>query len=89
MVGFIHGLAAGFSSTAENPTRSNVTTAMEGSYTVTITNASGCTATASTFVDVNGVNGGAGSNSPVCVGQTLQLSASGGTSYSWSHTWRL
>ncbi|MFN8353213.1 MAG: hypothetical protein U0Y10_02100 [Spirosomataceae bacterium] len=57
---------------------------MEGSYTVTITNASGCTATASTFVDVNGVNGGAGSNSPVCVGQTLQLSASGGTSYSWS-----
>ncbi|MFN8353220.1 MAG: hypothetical protein U0Y10_02135 [Spirosomataceae bacterium] len=65
--GGLYSWPAGFSSTAENPTRSNVTTAMEGSYTVTITNASGCTATASTFVDVNGVNGGAGSNSPVCV----------------------
>ncbi|MFN8353229.1 MAG: hypothetical protein U0Y10_02180 [Spirosomataceae bacterium] len=77
---------SGFSSTAQNPTRTNVTTAMEGSYTVTITNASGCTASATVFVDVNSVTGSAGSDSPACIGETINFTASGGTAYSWSGT---
>jgi hypothetical protein len=54
-------------------------------YAVTVTNAQGCTATASRTVTVNptppvNVNGGGN----VCEGNTLSLSASGGGTYQWS-----
>jgi len=42
-----------FTSTAQNPTISNSTTAASGTYTVTVTNANGCTATANTTVTIN------------------------------------
>ncbi|WP_207220075.1 immunoglobulin domain-containing protein, partial [Emticicia agri] len=74
-----------YSSTNQNPSISNVTAANAGVYTVTVTNANGCSATATTSVVINALpTPTAGSNSPVCVGQTLNLTASGGTSYSWS-----
>ncbi|MCU0324300.1 MAG: hypothetical protein MUF45_03475 [Spirosomaceae bacterium] len=70
-----------FSSTLSSPSITNVTSAAAGTYTVTVTNA-GCTATATTAVVVNTV--AAGSNSPVCEGNTLNLSAGGGVSYLWA-----
>jgi hypothetical protein len=74
-----------FSSATQNPTISNVTTAAAGIYTVTVTNANGCSATATTSVVINALpTPTANSNTPVCVGQTLNLTSSGGTSYSWS-----
>jgi hypothetical protein len=75
---------SGFTSTSANPSRTNLTTAMAGTYTVTVTN-NGCTAIATTAVIVNTAptstvaNGG-----PYCVGQTISLTSSGGTSYLWS-----
>lgn len=41
----------GFSSTDPNPTRPNFTEGMAGNYTVTVTDANGCTAVAETAVD--------------------------------------
>jgi choice-of-anchor A domain-containing protein len=43
---------ASFTSSAQNPTRASATLSMAGTYTVTVTNASGCTATASANVVV-------------------------------------
>ncbi|WP_435357828.1 LamG-like jellyroll fold domain-containing protein [Emticicia sp. SJ17W-69] len=75
----------GFSSTAQNPTIPNVTALTTGNYMVTVTNANGCTATATTAVTINPLpTPTIGSNSPKCVGSTLNLTASGGTSYSWT-----
>src|SRR4051794_21291657 len=78
----------GFTSSAQNPTRANATTADAGTYSVTVT-VSGCTSAAgSTSVTVNPIpatptasNGG-----PYCSGQTISLStpAVGGATYSWT-----
>ncbi|MBA4854104.1 PA14 domain-containing protein, partial [Emticicia sp. BO119] len=43
----------GYTSTTQNPNISNVTSAATGIYTVTVTNASGCSATATTSVVIN------------------------------------
>ncbi len=80
-----------FTSTDQNPIIASATLAMVGTYTVTITSSGTCTATATTNVIVNTVcipptSPIAGSNSPVIVGGTINLtsSATGGTSYSWT-----
>jgi hypothetical protein len=73
-----------FSSASQNPTLSSATTAMSGTYTVTVTSA-GCTSTATTAVSVSPAPTPSSSNTgPYCSGQTIDLSSSGGTSYSWS-----
>jgi PKD repeat protein len=76
----------GFTSTQQNPTRPNLTSAAAGTYTVTVT-ANGCTATATTLVAV-GTAGTpvANANTPVCVGQALVLSADSipGVAYQWA-----
>jgi hypothetical protein len=54
-------------------------------YSVTLTNTAGCTSQASRTVTVNPTPSvTASSNSPVVLGNTLQLSANGTTNYSWS-----
>ncbi|OWY24852.1 hypothetical protein C7N43_15525, partial [Sphingobacteriales bacterium UPWRP_1] len=74
----------GFSSGGSSVAVVSATVAASGTYTVTVTNASGCTATASQAVTVNAVPvATAGSNSPVCSGNAINLTASGGSSYSW------
>ena len=74
----------GYSSAAPNPNRNSATTAMSGTYTVNYTATNGCTAMASTAVTVGtSFIGTIATNSPA-LGETLQLSASGGTSYAWS-----
>jgi hypothetical protein len=73
----------GYTSSSQNPTLTNATTAMAGTYTVTTTNAGGCTATATAVVSVQTVVAEASGNN-TCLGGTISLSATGGTSYSWS-----
>jgi len=71
---------SGFSSAVQNPVLTSATAAMGGIYTVTVTSAAGCTATATSSVTVvNTPTANLLSNSPVCVGSTLSFSASGGT----------
>jgi len=78
----------GFTSTLQNPAIIGATTAASGTYSVTAT-ANGCVSTAGTVtITVNPPPGtpAAGSNSTVCSGQTLSLTASTitGATYSWS-----
>ncbi|NUM51083.1 MAG: T9SS type A sorting domain-containing protein [Flavobacteriales bacterium] len=75
----------GFTSTQQNPSITNVTLAAAGTYIVLVTGGNGCSNTAQTSVVVNPQPvATAGSNSPVCAGQTLSLSSSGGGTYSWN-----
>lgn len=72
-------------SSAQNPSLANVTAANTGTYVVTVTNASGCTATVSAVITVNALPvAAASSNGPICAGQTLNLASSGGVTYQWS-----
>jgi len=74
-----------FSNSTQNPSIPGVTSSGAGTYIVTVTNASGCSATAQTIVTVNAIPAAtASSNSAICTGQTLTLFSSGGTGYSWS-----
>lgn len=75
---------AGFSSSFQNPTQANATVGMTGTYTVLVSIGS-CTASATTNVIVNALpTPTVQSNSPVCVGQTINLIGGGGTTYTWS-----
>ncbi|MEI6124874.1 MAG: PKD-like domain-containing protein, partial [Bacteroidota bacterium] len=68
-----------------NPTRPNVTTAMAGVYSMVMTvgGISSLPVTTTVVINPNPI-ASAGSNSPVCVGNSLNLISSGGTGYSWS-----
>ncbi|PSJ72833.1 hypothetical protein C7N43_32150, partial [Sphingobacteriales bacterium UPWRP_1] len=75
----------GYIGSGSSINRTNVTTAMGGLYTVTVTGLTGCTATASKTVTVNPAPlATASSNSPACVNGIINLYASGGVSYSWT-----
>lgn len=78
----------GFSSTQQNPTRPSVLNSFAGTYSV-IVSANNCNSLAgSTTVLINNVptSPTASSNGPLCIGQTLSLSATSiaGATYSWS-----
>jgi PKD repeat protein len=78
-----------YSSSLQNPTRPTSTTAMSGTYSVTVTNASGCTSLAgTTTVTVNAVPATptVSSSSPDCTGQTISLTTPtvAGATYSWT-----
>jgi uncharacterized repeat protein (TIGR01451 family) len=76
----------GFSSSAQNPTIPNATAGMAGVYTLSVSNASGCTDIAYAYVQVDILVATASSNSPVSVGATVYLygGPDGMSSYSWS-----
>ncbi|MDD3876449.1 MAG: choice-of-anchor L domain-containing protein [Bacteroidales bacterium] len=75
----------GFTSNVQNPVITNASTASSGTYTVTVTNAQGCTGIATTNATVNSnPSPTIGSNSPVCQGNTLNLTS--GTASAWSWT---
>ena len=79
----------GFTSTSQNPTITNATTAASGTYTVTTTvGGTACTTHGTTSVTINQTTftPTTSSNSPVCSGNTLSLSAStiSGATYSWT-----
>lgn len=77
-----------YTATAQNPVLSTITTAGAGTYSVTATRP-GCppSAAGTTSVTVNPLPAAptAGSNSPICAGTTLSLTASAaGSSYAWT-----
>ena len=73
-----------FTATIANPTLASVSATASGVYSVTVTDGQNCTAISSVNVTITPApTAGATSNSPVCPGGTLQLSASGGVSYTW------
>jgi uncharacterized repeat protein (TIGR01451 family) len=72
-----------FSSSLQNPTVAKAQPANAGTYTVYVT-ASGCSASTSTVVTVNSLPAvTAQNNGPVCVGQTLALTANGAGVVGW------
>lgn len=77
-----------FTSTQQNPVRSSVINSFSGNYLVTLTS-NGCTSLpATSTVVVNNIPAApsTGNNGPLCVGQTLSLTASliANATYSWS-----
>ena len=79
-----------YTSANQNPSFANATTTLSGIYSVTITDANGCTATATTNVIVNPLpTPSVSNNSPICTGFTLNLNATNtrsetGNSYAWT-----
>jgi hypothetical protein len=74
-----------YTSSAQNPSISNASTSLNGIYSFIVTNVNNCTASATTTLTVNALPiATAGSNSPQCTGNTLNLNSSGGSSYTWS-----
>jgi len=66
----------------------SITVTSTGTYTVTVTNANGCTGTGQATVTsvTSNIQTTLSSNSPICAGQTLNLTSlpAGGTGYSWA-----
>lgn len=68
----------------QNPTIPLATPAMSGLYTVTVSNAGGCTATGTTNVTVNPLPAAvAGNTGPYCPGALISLTSNGGIDYDW------
>ncbi|MCX6270090.1 MAG: HYR domain-containing protein [Bacteroidetes bacterium] len=75
----------GFVSSTQNPVISNANPGQSGLYYVTVTGSDGCASVSSTAVVIySNPTIGVQSNSPVCAGSAIQLSASGGNMYLWS-----
>ncbi|WP_192822856.1 T9SS type A sorting domain-containing protein [Rufibacter sp. LB8] len=74
-----------FTSTSRTPTIPNVSTAAAGMYTVVVT-LRGCTNSASREITIKPATADAGPDRTICIGQSVQLEATGGVSYSWSPT---
>lgn len=76
----------GYSSTQQNPIRSNATATKAGVYIVTVTDAFGCTATASTTVIVSSLPTATITGlSTICAGSSATLTANGGGTYLWDN----
>lgn len=75
----------GFSSNLQNPSIPNALIGMSGQYSLTISDANGCTNSGFTNVLVTPIPTPMASNtSPVCINQLFNLSAGGGSQYSWA-----
>ncbi|MDO8972103.1 MAG: HYR domain-containing protein, partial [Saprospiraceae bacterium] len=82
----------GYSANVEDPTPFPATPAAAGTYTVTVTDAIGCTASATTTITVSGNSAptvSANSNTPVCVGANIVLSSTpaGGSGMGYTFLW--
>lgn len=74
-----------FASNVQNPTIPSAQLNMTGIYTVTVTDVNNCVNTETVSVTVFSIpNPTITSNSPVCVGNTLNLFSSGGVNYFWN-----
>ncbi len=88
-VGYTWSGPNGFSSTAQNPSvSSSATLAMAGTYTVIVTNASGCTASTTTAVTVNVLpttTAITGTNSvQQLTSATYSVASTAGSTYGWT-----
>lgn len=72
-------------SNGQNAPAINVSPMTTTTYTVTVTGSNGCPATDEVVVFVNSLPiANAGANQYICLGQTLTLTANGGSSYIWN-----
>jgi hypothetical protein len=75
----------GFVSTNKSPILTNIQLNQAGNYTVTVTGSNGCKASKTTpVVVIEGPNAFADNTGPACIGQDVDLYASGGSDYLWS-----
>ncbi len=75
----------GFTNNTQNPSITNAPVAASGTYTVTVTTGDGCTASTSTIVTINPLPTAIANNDgPICEGNTLNITAGGGVSYTWT-----
>jgi hypothetical protein len=78
-------LPNGGGTSSANPLNiNNATNTNAGVYTVTVTNANNCTAVANTTVTINALPTATAGGATVCVGDAINLTSTGGTTYSWS-----
>ena len=76
------GYTYAWSNSATNDTISNL---IAGSYTVTVTDANGCTSTSTVAViNTGSASANAGASVTIIAGQSTQLNGTGGLTYSWS-----
>lgn len=75
-----------YSSNNQNPLITGANTSASGTYTFAITDANNCSSstTLAIIVNANPTATAAANPSAICDGQTINLSAGGGTNYSWS-----
>jgi hypothetical protein len=75
----------GFTSNQQNPNIPSASAINSGNYSVTITNAAGCSSTVITNVVVNPLpEVTVTNNAPICLDEDLTFNASGGFSYNWA-----
>jgi gliding motility-associated-like protein len=75
----------GYTSNSQNPVLFNVGSASAGQYTVLVTDANSCTNTAVATIGVNPAPvPNANVNSPICMNDIMNLSATGGVTYNWT-----
>jgi gliding motility-associated-like protein len=74
----------GYLSNIQNPVIASAQNTNAGTYTLTVTNVSGCTNFTTVTVVVNPLPVIVVNNPLACVNQTINLTASGGTAYAWS-----
>lgn len=80
------GVSYLWNTTANTATTAALSPATTTSYTVTATNAQGCTDDDIVVINVNSLPiASAGSNVSICPGESTMLTATGGTTYSWSN----
>ena len=84
------GVSYLWNATGGNATTSNTLAAAAGTYSVTVTGANGCTATASAVIGSNTIaptaNVTPSSGTLTCTTTSIDLTASGGVSYLWNAT---
>jgi len=73
-----------FASNAQNPTIASAAAVNGGNYTVTVTNAAGCTNTSVVTVIINPLPVVAVTGATTCVGSTFTLTAATGTAFAWA-----
>ncbi|MGV3642374.1 MAG: hypothetical protein ACO1NZ_17760, partial [Adhaeribacter sp.] len=77
----------GFTSGSQNPVINNITSAMAGTYTVTVSNAAGCTATDQVMVTVKPLPvANAGADQTICAGTKVNIGTAevSGNTYLWN-----
>ncbi|MDZ4665597.1 MAG: hypothetical protein SGJ15_12010, partial [Bacteroidota bacterium] len=73
-----------FASNAQNPTIATASLVNAGNYTVTVTNAAGCTSSAVVNVVINPLPVVMVNSPTICVGSTFTLTAITGTAFAWT-----
>lgn len=74
----------GYTSNQQNPIIASAQFTNSGTYTLSVTNGFGCTATTTVAVVVNPLPVPIVNNPTVCLNQPINLTANGGTAYAWS-----